>query len=113
MQNIESLLSALELGAPPIASSLPPTHVGHIESESDALVVIETYLLGVLHHVHRLPRPNEQEEIVRSGNKYLYLEVFPGQGIYVGRLDRKLVPRYSERVSPPADIFKRWIIFGR
>jgi hypothetical protein len=29
-------------------------------------------------------------------------------GIYVGRLDRKLVPRCSERASPPVDIFGRW-----
>lgn len=53
---------------------LQPTWHGHISSTMDALLLFEACLDGHLTHVPRRPHDREREELIRSGNVFIYEE---------------------------------------
>ncbi len=65
-----------------IAPTLQPTYVGLINTERDALLIVEACLSGKLNHIPRFPLHNEREEIVGSGNVYVYADVSTGEGVW-------------------------------
>jgi hypothetical protein len=57
-----------------MASPLVPTYKGHIASTTDALILIEACLLGELNHLPRLPHDHERQDLIKSGNVFIYEE---------------------------------------
>jgi Gti1/Pac2 family transcription factor len=53
---------------------LNPTFVGHIASTLDALILFEACLRGEAQHVPRRPHDRERQELIRSGNVFIYEE---------------------------------------
>jgi len=58
-----------------IASTLQSTYVELINTERDALLIVEACLFERLNHISRFPLHNEREEIVDSENVYVYANV--------------------------------------
>ncbi|KAK5664364.1 hypothetical protein OQA88_587 [Cercophora sp. LCS_1] len=56
------------------AQPLEPTWRGYINTKYDAYKIIEACLLGQLHHVPRRPNENERENLIQSGNVFVYEE---------------------------------------
>ena len=54
---------------------LQPTFVGHVANREDALLIIEACLSGALHHIFRFPRQRKLQDLIRSGNIFLYAEI--------------------------------------
>ncbi len=46
----------------------------------DALLIVEACLSGILHHTYRLPRHHELQDLVGSGNTFVYAECPTGAG---------------------------------
>jgi hypothetical protein len=55
-------------------SCMAPTWTGFIHSTWDALIVLESCLSGVLHHIPRRPHDRERANIIASGNVFIYEE---------------------------------------
>jgi hypothetical protein len=55
-------------------SPLQPTWRGHIRTTMDALILFEACLEGRLSHVPRRPHDREREELIKSGNVFIYEE---------------------------------------
>lgn len=72
----------MELQTTLIAPTLQPTYVGLINTELDALLIVEACLSGTLGHIPRFPLHNEREEILGSGNVYVYADVPTGAGVW-------------------------------
>ncbi|KAF9869347.1 Gti1/Pac2 family protein [Colletotrichum karsti] len=53
---------------------LNPTFVGHVASTLDALVLFEACLTSALHHVPRRPHDRERQDLIKSGNVFIYEE---------------------------------------
>ncbi|OLN81529.1 Global transcription regulator sge1 [Colletotrichum chlorophyti] len=53
---------------------LNPTFVGHVASTLDALVLFEACLSSALHHVPRRPHDRERQDLIKSGNVFIYEE---------------------------------------
>ncbi|ROT38835.1 hypothetical protein SODALDRAFT_344640 [Sodiomyces alkalinus F11] len=53
---------------------LRPTFQGHVATTFDALVLFEACLCGLLRHVPRRPHDRERQELIRSGNIFIYEE---------------------------------------
>nr|XP_036584885.1 camp independent regulatory protein [Colletotrichum truncatum]KAF6794535.1 camp independent regulatory protein [Colletotrichum truncatum] len=53
---------------------LNPTFVGHVASTLDALVLFEACLSGALLHVPRRPHDRERQDLIKSGNVFIYEE---------------------------------------
>ncbi|KAL2022297.1 hypothetical protein VTK56DRAFT_5695 [Thermocarpiscus australiensis] len=54
--------------------SVRPTCYGFLATTMDALLVVEGCLRGYLNHVPRRPYPAERDELMRSGNIFVYEE---------------------------------------
>ncbi|KAL2754688.1 hypothetical protein ACRALDRAFT_1032816, partial [Sodiomyces alcalophilus JCM 7366] len=53
---------------------LRPTFQGHVATTLDALVLFEACLSGMLQHVPRRPHDRERQDLIRSGNIFIYEE---------------------------------------
>jgi hypothetical protein len=53
---------------------LEPTYRGYVGSTTDALILFEACLTGILHHVPRRPHDRERSQLVRSGSVFIYEE---------------------------------------
>ncbi|KAL1959358.1 hypothetical protein VTO42DRAFT_2161 [Malbranchea cinnamomea] len=53
---------------------LEPTFRGYVGTTTDALILFEACLTGVLHHVPRRPHDRERAQLVRSGSVFIYEE---------------------------------------
>ncbi|KAK1487025.1 Gti1/Pac2 family protein [Colletotrichum tamarilloi] len=53
---------------------LNPTFIGHVASTLDALVLFEACLSSALHHVPRRPHDRERQDLIKSGNVFIYEE---------------------------------------
>jgi hypothetical protein len=51
-----------------------PTYEGYVSTTDDALILFEAVLKGVLTTILRRPREHELEEIIKSGNTFVYEE---------------------------------------
>lgn len=56
------------------AAVLEPTFRGYVGTTTDALILFEACLTGVLHHVPRRPHDRERSQLVRSGSVFIYEE---------------------------------------
>ncbi|BCR88976.1 camp independent regulatory protein [Aspergillus chevalieri] len=56
------------------AAVLEPTFTGYVATTTDALILFEACLTGVLHHVPRRPHDRERSHLVRSGSVFIYEE---------------------------------------
>ncbi|KAI9800115.1 MAG: hypothetical protein M1833_003442 [Piccolia ochrophora] len=54
--------------------ALQPTYRGFIETERDALLLLDACLLGALHHLPRRPYQYELSVLIRSGSVFIYEE---------------------------------------
>ncbi len=54
--------------------ALEPTWRGHVNTTMDALVLFEACLLGRMNHVPRRPQDRERDNLIRSGNVFIYEE---------------------------------------
>ncbi|KAF6802098.1 camp independent regulatory protein [Colletotrichum sojae] len=53
---------------------LNPTFIGHVASTLDALVLFEACLSSALQHVPRRPHDRERQDLIKSGNVFIYEE---------------------------------------
>lgn len=53
---------------------MPPTWWGFIHTTFDALILLEACLLGTLTHIPRRPHDRERDNIIQSGNVFIYEE---------------------------------------
>ncbi|KAM0420357.1 hypothetical protein ACHAPT_011899 [Fusarium lateritium] len=77
MGGMNSLLSDHESGfqtADSPQNPLHPTFEGYPASTLDALVLFEACLSGQLSHVHRRPQDRERQDLIKSGNVFIYEE---------------------------------------
>ena len=54
--------------------ALEPTWRGHVNTTMDALVLFEACLMGRMNHVPRRPHDRERDDLIRSGNVFIYEE---------------------------------------
>lgn len=81
--------------------TLQPTFVGHVANLEDALLIVEACLSGILYHIFRFPRQHELQDLIGSGNVFVYAEIPTGKGnwdhgkdwMVLGREDGVLVQR--------------------
>ncbi|KAI9147920.1 Global transcription regulator sge1 [Paramyrothecium foliicola] len=79
---------------------LIPTFEGHIASTLDALVLFEACLSGTLNHVPRRPHDRERQELIKSGNVFIYEEHSSG------------IKRWTDGVSwSPSRILGNFLIY--
>ncbi|KAL9043358.1 MAG: hypothetical protein Q9214_003451 [Letrouitia sp. 1 TL-2023] len=64
------------------SSLIHPTHSGYVDNKYDEALLIEAFLSGKLAPVSRFPKEDELEDIVRSGNTYVYAEIPNGSGTW-------------------------------
>lgn len=57
---------------------LMPTYHGHVSSAKEALILIEACLSGQLSHASTSPLSSVQDEVVSSGNVFVYEEFSSG-----------------------------------
>lgn len=57
---------------------LRPTYQGFVQTTFDALVLFETCLAGNMTHVPRRPHENERQDMIKSGNVFIYEEQASG-----------------------------------
>lgn len=84
-----------------IRPTLQPTFVGHVANLEDALLIVEACLSGILYHISRFPRQHELQDLIGSGNTFVYAELPTGKGnwdhgkdwMVLGREDGVLVQR--------------------
>lgn len=55
-----------------------PTWQGHIETTKDALLIFEACFSGTLHHCFRRPHDRERNQLIVSGNVFVYEEATSG-----------------------------------
>ena len=81
--------------------TLQPTFIGHVANLEDALLVVEACLSGTMHHLYRFPRDDELQDLVGSGNTFVFAEFVTGKGdwdhgkswMVLGREDGILIQR--------------------
>lgn len=81
--------------------TLQPTFVGHVANLEDALLIVEACLSGILYHMNRFPQQHELQDLIGSGNTFVYAEFPTGKGnwdhgkdwMVLGREDGVLVQR--------------------
>lgn len=79
---------------------LIPTFRGHISSTMDALILFEACLHGRLNHVPRRPHDRERQELITSGNIFIYEEHASG------------IKRWTDGVSwSPSRILGNFLIY--
>ncbi|KAJ6782910.1 hypothetical protein PWT90_04899 [Aphanocladium album] len=79
---------------------LVPTFEGHISSTLDALMLFEACLNGILNHVPRRPHDRERQDLIKSGNVFIYEEHASG------------IKRWTDGVSwSPSRILGNFLIY--
>lgn len=79
---------------------LEPTFRGHVSSTLDALVLFEACLSGILNHVPRRPHDRERQDLIKSGNIFIYEEHASG------------IKRWTDGVSwSPSRILGNFLIY--
>ncbi|KAF4975621.1 hypothetical protein FZEAL_7612 [Fusarium zealandicum] len=79
---------------------LLPTFEGHIGSTVDALILFEACLSGQLNHVPRRPHDRERQDLIKSGNVFIYEEHASG------------IKRWTDGVSwSPSRILGNFLIY--
>ncbi|ATY58590.1 cAMP-independent regulatory pac2 [Cordyceps militaris] len=82
------------------STPLTPTFEGHISSTLDALLLFEGCLDGTLNHVPRRPHDRERQELIKSGNIFIYEEHSSG------------IKRWTDGVSwSPSRILGNFLIY--
>ncbi|OAQ95847.1 hypothetical protein LLEC1_00248 [Akanthomyces lecanii] len=82
------------------SAPLVPTFEGHISTTLDALILFEACLTGVLNHVPRRPHDRERQELIKSGNIFIYEEHSSG------------IKRWTDGVSwSPSRILGNFLIY--
>ncbi len=82
------------------SAPLTPTFEGHIASTLDALILFEACLGGVLNHVPRRPHDRERQDLIKSGNIFIYEEHSSG------------IKRWTDGVSwSPSRILGNFLIY--
>ncbi|KAM0719240.1 hypothetical protein Q7P37_005145 [Cladosporium fusiforme] len=56
------------------AGPLVPTFTGFVQNSMDGLILFEACLSGKLHHVPRRPHDRERNQLIKSGNIFIYEE---------------------------------------
>lgn len=80
--------------------ALEPTFTGYIATTMDALVLFEACLSGTLDHVARRPHDRERQELIKSGNIFIYEEHSSG------------IKRWTDGVSwSPSRILGNFLIY--
>ncbi|KAI8666650.1 hypothetical protein NCS57_00890800 [Fusarium keratoplasticum] len=83
-----------------MSSTLLPTYVGYIHSTLDALIIFEACLSGARNHVPRRPQDRERQELIRSGNVFIYEEHASG------------IKRWTDGVSwSPSRILDNFLVY--
>ena len=93
--------TAQRLIAMTLTTTLQPTYFGHIATKRDACLLLQACLSGQLHHTSRLPWEDELQNVVCSGNIFVYTDIHTGTGrwndgrdwAFLGREDGFLVER--------------------
>ena len=61
--------------------TLQPTLVGHVVADlEDARLIVEACLSGTLYHIFRFPRQHKLQDLLGSGNVFVYAEIPIGKG---------------------------------
>ena len=60
--------------------TLHPTYIGHIATKRDACILLQACLSGQLQHTFRFPWEDELQNVVRSGNVFVYTDINTGTG---------------------------------
>ncbi|OAA71907.1 cAMP-independent regulatory protein pac2 [Akanthomyces lecanii RCEF 1005] len=82
------------------SAPLVPTFEGHISTTLDGLILFEACLTGVLNHVPRRPHDRERQELIKSGNIFIYEEHSSG------------IKRWTDGVSwSPSRILGNFLIY--
>ncbi|KAK5997400.1 Global transcription regulator sge1 [Cladobotryum mycophilum] len=82
------------------SNPLNPTFKGHVASTLDALVLFEACLLGQLNHVPRRPHDRERQDLIQSGNIFIYEEHASG------------IKRWTDGVSwSPSRILNNFLVY--
>ncbi|KAM0428218.1 hypothetical protein ACHAPT_007119 [Fusarium lateritium] len=83
-----------------MSSTLLPTYVGYIHTTLDALIIFEACLSGARNHVPRRPQDRERQELIRSGNVFIYEEHASG------------IKRWTDGVSwSPSRILDNFLVY--
>src|SRR6187549_2541575 len=67
-------MANLPKNSPATIAPLAPTFYGHVTSTTDALLIFEQVLSGRATHVSRRPHDRERNELIKSGNVFVYEE---------------------------------------
>ncbi|TQS33917.1 hypothetical protein Golomagni_05724 [Golovinomyces magnicellulatus] len=79
---------------------LVPTFRGYISTTADALILFEAVIRGELNHVPRRPHDRERQELIQSGNVFVYGENSSG------------IKRWTDGVSwSPSRILGNFLIY--
>ncbi|KAK4085668.1 uncharacterized protein Triagg1_658 [Trichoderma aggressivum f. europaeum] len=79
---------------------LNPTFQGHVATTWDALLLFEACLLGQINHVPRRPHDRERQELISSGNIFIYEEHASG------------IKRWTDGISwSPSRILGNFLIY--
>jgi hypothetical protein len=79
---------------------LVPTYQGFVNSTFDALLLFEACLAGHLNHVPRRPHDRERQDLIRSGNVFIYEEHASG------------IKRWTDGISwSPSRILGNYLIY--
>ncbi|KAJ3499618.1 hypothetical protein NLG97_g186 [Lecanicillium saksenae] len=82
------------------STPLVATFEGHISSTLDALLLFEGCLEGILNHVPRRPHDRERQDLIKSGNVFIYEEHASG------------IKRWTDGVSwSPSRILGNFLIY--
>ncbi|KAF5663661.1 hypothetical protein FHETE_7366 [Fusarium heterosporum] len=82
------------------SSPLQPTYRGFIDTTLDATIVFEACLSGRLNHVPRRPHDRERQDLIKSGNVFVYEENASG------------IKRWTDSVSwSPSRILGNYLIY--
>ncbi|KAH8879398.1 hypothetical protein GQ53DRAFT_672161, partial [Thozetella sp. PMI_491] len=98
-------------GNPNPNAALRPTWRGHVNTTMDALVLFEACLNGDLFHCARRPHDREREDLIRSGNVFIYEEHSSGIKRWTDGynwspsriLNNFLIYRELEKAFPPGE----------
>ncbi|KAL7912326.1 Gti1/Pac2 family domain-containing protein [Trichoderma velutinum] len=81
-------------------SPLNPTFKGHVATTWDALLLFEACLQGLINHVPRRPHDRERQELISSGNIFIYEEHASG------------IKRWTDGISwSPSRILGNFLIY--
>ncbi|KAF5027476.1 hypothetical protein F66182_401 [Fusarium sp. NRRL 66182] len=82
------------------SSPLQPTFQGYLETTLDAAIVFEACLSGRINHVPRRPHDRERQDLIKSGNVFVYEEHASG------------IKRWTDSVSwSPSRILGNFLLY--